>query len=117
MGRLAEVIKFEYGFEFQPEFTPKPITLVAATITEILKENPDRVRWTVVNLGTDVVYLSHDPAPSATNGYYLDKMAVRFQCRGMKMASLPGTQFTLFRRGLRHYLYRQLEQIRRIIII
>ena len=72
MGRLAEVIKFEYGFDFQAEFTPKPITLVAATITEILKENPDRVRWTVVNLGTEVVYLSHDPAPSATNGYYLD---------------------------------------------
>lgn len=73
MGRLAEAILNEFGFPVREEFPPKPNTLVAATAEEILKENPDRMSWDIFNLGTDVVYLSHDPVPSSTNGYYLDK--------------------------------------------
>jgi len=73
MGRLAEVIESEFGFKFQAEFTPYAEALAAATIEQLLRANPDRVRWTIFNLGTDVVYLSHDAAPSSTNGYYLDK--------------------------------------------
>jgi len=73
MGRLAQIIEAQYGFKLQAEFNPKPVTLVAATIKNLLLDNPDRVRWTVVNLGDTVVYLSHTAAPSSTNGYYLDK--------------------------------------------
>ncbi|GAJ06396.1 unnamed protein product, partial [marine sediment metagenome] len=73
MGRLAQIIEAQFGFKLQAEFNPKPVTLVAATIKNLLLDNPDRVRWTIVNLGTEVVYLSHEAAPSSSNGYYLDK--------------------------------------------
>jgi len=73
MSRLAEAIEARYGFNVRPEFTPKHEALAAATPERILKANPDRLGWNIINLGTDVVYLSHEPVPSATNGYYLDK--------------------------------------------
>lgn len=73
MGRLAEAILKEYGIAVREEFPPFAEALVADTAEEILKEHPDRLSWDVFNLGTEVVYLSHDPAPSSTNGYYLDK--------------------------------------------
>ncbi len=73
MGRLAEIIEARYGFKLQAEFTPYAEALAAATIEQLLKANPDRVRWTIFNLGADVAYLSHEAAPSSTNGYYLDK--------------------------------------------
>ena len=73
MGRLAELIEARLGFQIRAEFPPQPTILVAATAKQILKANPDRVSWDIFNLGTDVVYLSHDTVPTATNGYYLDK--------------------------------------------
>jgi len=73
MGRLADIIKSELGFMFQAEFTPLAEALAADTIEQLLKANPDRVRWTIFNLGTEVAYLSHGADPSSTNGYYLDK--------------------------------------------
>ena len=73
MGKLSDMIEARFGFQIRAEFPPKPSTLVAATVKQILKANPDRVSWDMFNLGTDVVYLSHDPVPTSTNGYYLDK--------------------------------------------
>ena len=73
MGKLSEAIEQHYGFKVRAEFTPTYNTLVGATPEVILKANPDRLSWDIFNLGSDVAYLSHDPLPSATNGYYLDK--------------------------------------------
>lgn len=73
MGKLAEIIEGRFGFHIREEFPPKPLTLAAATIKQILKANPDRISWDMFDLGTDVAYLSHGPVPSSTNGYYLDK--------------------------------------------
>ncbi|GAI93431.1 unnamed protein product [marine sediment metagenome] len=73
MGKLADVIQAEFGFQFRAEFPPKPVTLVANEVVQILKANPDRVSWDMFNLGNIKVLLSHDPVPSVTNGYYLDK--------------------------------------------
>jgi len=73
MGKLADAIESRFGFKVRAEFPPRAEALAAATSEEILKENPDRISWIIFNLGTDVVYLSHDPLPSSTNGYYLDK--------------------------------------------
>jgi len=73
MGRLAEVVEAKFGFHVRPEFTPKHEALLAATAEQILRANPDRISWMIFNLGTDVVFLSHDPVPTATHGYYLDK--------------------------------------------
>ena len=73
MGRLAEIIEGQLDFKLRAEFPPYAEALAAATAEQILKANPDRVSWDIFNLGTDVVYLSHDPVPSATNGYWLDK--------------------------------------------
>jgi len=73
MGKLADVIEAKYGFAVQAEFPPYHEALAAATAEQLLKANPDRISWLIFNLGTDVVYLSHDPVPTATHGYYLDK--------------------------------------------
>lgn len=73
MGKLSDAIEARFGFSIREEFPPKAEALAAATAEEILKANPDRISWDIFNLGTDVVYFSHDPAPSSTNGYYLDK--------------------------------------------
>ncbi|GAI74909.1 unnamed protein product, partial [marine sediment metagenome] len=73
MGRLAEIIESQLGFHIRAEFPPKANALLAATPEQILKANPDRISWDIFNLGTEVVYLSHEPVPSSTNGYYLDK--------------------------------------------
>lgn len=73
MGRLAEIIEGQYGFKIRAEFTPNHEALAASTVEQILKANPDRVSWDIFNLGSTKVLLSHDPNPSETNGYYLDK--------------------------------------------
>lgn len=73
MGKLADVIEARFGFTIREEFPPHHEALAAATAERILKANPDRVNWIIFNLGTDIVYLSHDEIPSSTHGYYLDK--------------------------------------------
>jgi len=73
MGRLAEVIEARFGFKVRAESPPHPETLVAATVKQLLKANPDRISWDLFNLGDTKTLVSHDPAPSVTNGYYLDK--------------------------------------------
>ena len=73
MGKLAEIIEAQLGFHIRAEFPPYPNTLVANTPEQILKANPDRISWDIINLGTEVVYLAHRPVPTATDGYYLDK--------------------------------------------
>lgn len=73
MGRLAEIIEAQFGFKIRAEFPPYHEALAAATVEQILKANPDRVSWDIFNLGTDVVFISHEPNPSTTHGYYLDK--------------------------------------------
>jgi len=72
MGKLSDVIEKEFGFPLRSEFPPKYEQL-STTAERILKANPDRISWDIFNLGTTVVYLSHDEVPSSTNGYYLDK--------------------------------------------
>lgn len=73
MGRLAELIEARFGFKIRAEFNPYYEALAASVVEQILKANPDRVSWDIFNLGTTKVLLSHDPVPSVTNGYYLDK--------------------------------------------
>lgn len=72
MGRLAEVIEREFGFLVRAEFMPKHEQL-STTAEQILTANPDRVSWDIFNLGAQVVFLSHDPVPTSTHGFYLDK--------------------------------------------
>lgn len=73
MGKLSDAILREFGFPVREEFAPHGELLVANTAKLILREHPDRLNWDIFNLGTTVVYLSHEPAPTSTNGYYLDK--------------------------------------------
>jgi len=70
MGKLADAIETKYGFHIRAEFPPKPFTL-STTPQEILKANPDRISWTIINLGTVVVHLAHGEDVSSTNGYYI----------------------------------------------
>ena len=70
MGKLADVVEAKFGFNIRAEFPPKPFTL-STTAELILRANPDRIAWTIVNLGTVAVYLAHEEVVSTTNGYYL----------------------------------------------
>ena len=70
MGKLAEVIEARFGFHIRAEFPPKHEQL-STTAEQILKANPDRISWDIFNMGGVAIYLSHDPVPTSTHGYYL----------------------------------------------
>jgi len=54
---------------FKSRLVVNPVTdTVATTPTEILKNNPDRVFWLVVNLSGNNGYLGWDNAVSSTRG-------------------------------------------------
>ena len=49
-----------------------PVTInVATTITKILQNNPDRLAYTIVNLGNTALYIAFDNEVSATRGILL----------------------------------------------
>ncbi|MBA7583500.1 hypothetical protein ES708_25445 [subsurface metagenome] len=70
MGRLAEAIMREWGFDTFAEIPPYAEALTT-TPEQILKNNPDRLSWDIFNLGDEVVFLGHDNTVSSSNGYYL----------------------------------------------
>ncbi len=70
MGKLADIIEHEYGFHIRAERPPFSEQL-STTAVQIFKANPDRISWTIINLGSVAVYLAHEEAVSTTNGIYV----------------------------------------------
>jgi len=60
-----------FGFPTRPVENPVAAT-VGTTAAEILKNNPDRVFWLVVNLSVNVVYVSFGSDVGATKGIRLE---------------------------------------------
>jgi len=60
-----------FGFPTRPVENPV-VAEVSTTAAEILRNNPDRVFWIVVNLSANVVYVGLSGGVSATKGIRLD---------------------------------------------
>lgn len=72
MGKLADLIERRFGCKVYPEFMPK-VEAITTTEKQILKTNPDRVSFLLLNLGTAVCYVHFKSDVSASLGVYLDK--------------------------------------------
>jgi len=70
MGAREFTLK-RFGFPTRPVENPVAAS-VGTTAAEILKNNPDRVFWLVVNLSANVVYMGLSGDVSSTKGIRLD---------------------------------------------
>lgn len=63
----------EKRFGFPTRAVENPVVAaVGVTVVKILRNNPDRVFWIVVNLSANVVYVALSEDVSATKGIRLD---------------------------------------------
>lgn len=67
---LKDVIERLYGVKTDMRVNPVA-SQIGATATQLLKNNPDRLAWTLINLGTEAVYLAFTPDVAATKGIYV----------------------------------------------
>lgn len=66
MGRASQFIAATFGFQCESRETDVATTAAAAPV---LINNPNRVSWTIFNLGGNIVYVSFSgTVPSATHG-------------------------------------------------
>jgi hypothetical protein len=62
----------ERKFGFPTRMIPNPVTdTVGAAAVEILRGNPDRVQWLIVNLSAFDGFVGFDPQVSATRGIFV----------------------------------------------
>lgn len=66
----SEYLERKFGFKTRPIFNPVTDT-VGVVPTEILRGNPDRVQWLIVNLSAFDGYIGFDRQVSATRGIFL----------------------------------------------
>ena len=70
MGALSDFVQRKYGVATR--FNPTSVnTVVAATPTELWRNNPDRLEVMFFNLGANVIYLNVGPTVADDNGIYL----------------------------------------------
>jgi len=71
VGALSDYMQKLWGVRTHSIKNPLTGT-VAAGVTQVLRNNPDRFMVLVINLDNQVMYLAQDVEPSATNGIRLD---------------------------------------------
>lgn len=60
-------------FGFPTRLIENPVTdAIGLTAEPVLRQNPDRVFWLIVNLSVNVVYLAFDQDVGPTKGIWLD---------------------------------------------
>lgn len=64
---LARFIENKFGTKTRSIQNPE-VTAVATTVTRLLKNNPDRLSYTFINLGANSVYLAWDREVSTSRG-------------------------------------------------
>jgi len=72
MGRLADYIQREFGFDLVAEFPPKVVS-IGSTPTELVKGNPDRVMLLIQNIGAEDAYIHFDQRVSTSLGLLVPK--------------------------------------------
>lgn len=69
--KIQEIISKQFGAPVQVLQNPL-VTQVETTITRLVKNNPNRVGLTIINLGGYPIYLTPTPDPATTKGIYLN---------------------------------------------
>ena len=70
MGAREVSVK-RFGFPTRPVENPV-VNAVGVTVEEVLKNNPDRVFWVIINLSGNTVYVALSEEVSAIRGIRLD---------------------------------------------
>ncbi len=66
----VEFVNKRYGRKTQRFFNPETAS-IATTVTRVLKNNPDRIEWLIINLSTNDAFLAWDNQVSSTRGVKL----------------------------------------------
>lgn len=70
MGLLSDYVLSIYGMKLR--FKPNPVTKTALVgVTQIFRENADRIEVLVMNLSSNTLYIHTEPTVSPTNGVLL----------------------------------------------
>jgi len=67
---LREVIDKQFGVKTGVKVNPL-VTQVETTVTQLLKPNPNRLAWTLINLGANQVYVAFSNDVSSSKGVYV----------------------------------------------
>lgn len=70
MGALSDAIQARFGVKTRPVDNPQN-SVLSTTAIDILRQNPDRLAFTVTNLSGIVVFIHSSPAVSSALGYRL----------------------------------------------
>lgn len=70
MGALSKYVEKKFGVKTRSYPITSPVSC-ALTVTSILPNNPDRLAYTLVNLGTTAMYVAWDRGVLATHGIYV----------------------------------------------
>ena len=71
MGALSEYVKRKFGVATRAIQDPVTVLCPFAASATILRNNPDRLGFIVVNLGATAMYVAWDSTVSATHGIYI----------------------------------------------
>lgn len=89
---LDRLIEKEFGFPTTA--TPNPVTTsVAVTKTQILRNNPDRLGFLIINLGANPIYVTPDSEPSTTRGILLAASGGFLTMLGKEDGAVVGFEF------------------------
>jgi len=70
MGALAEFVRKKFGVATR--LIQNPVTDTCGTsVTTLLLNNPDRLMWMIVNLGTKALYVAWDKGVASDHGVYV----------------------------------------------
>jgi hypothetical protein len=73
LGRLSEYISKKFGCKTEAVADPLNVTSVGTTTTQILPNNPDRLFYILVNLGSYDLYVAWDRSVGSTHGVQVSK--------------------------------------------
>ena len=89
MGALAEYVKRKFGVNTRSYPITDPVSCLT-TVTRILPNNPDRLGYTLVNLGDTAMYVAWDRDVLASHGIYVAQTGGSFSLAADEDGELVG---------------------------
>jgi len=71
MGKLADYIQKKFGVVTKMNVNPAGVTQIGTSLTTVLKNNPDRLMWMLINLGSYDAYIAWDRDVGTAHGVLL----------------------------------------------
>ena len=87
MGALSEVLAAKLGRDTRAEDNPLN-SVIGTSVLQILRNNPDRLGFSVVNLSANTVFIGPFPDVSSTKGFFL-------AANGGSISLSPETDFSV----------------------